>query len=255
MCIRDRDGVNTISNVESLVDSAGAVIDFPANVLADGSSDISGSGAAPTQFTLVEGANTISNTVVNAQGTGTATTRDVDIFTVDIPEGFTLSEINITNFDSADDVGFAAVIEGGSFPVDFASNGLDSSGFLGIALFGDNNNLLADLAGGIGASPIIGFDANEGLVGGVGGSSFAFLIQQNGDNVIDYTFDFVLTETVSSASSTTAKSESPFSSNEVEFDFVAESSNVLSETEFEFDQAEDIDFGSFDDLADVFEVA
>ena len=196
-----------------------------------------------------------SNTVVNAQGTGTATTRDVDIFTVDIPEGFTLSEINITNFDSADDVGFAAVTEGGSFPVDFASNGLDSSGFLGIALFGDNNNLLADLAGGIGASPIIGFDANEGLVGGVGGSSFAFLIQQNGDNVIDYTFDFVLTETVSSASSTTAKSESPFSSNEVEFDFVAESSNVLSETEFEFDQAEDIDFGSFDDLADVFEVA
>ena len=129
------DGVNTISNVESLVDSAGAVIDFPANVLADGSSDISGSGAAPTQFTLVEGSNTISNTVVNAQGTGTATTRDVDIFTVDIPEGFTLSEINITNFDSADDVGFAAVIEGGSFPVDFASNGLDSSEFLGIALF------------------------------------------------------------------------------------------------------------------------
>ena len=60
---------------------------------------------------------------------------------------------------------------------------------------------------------------------------------------------------MSSASSTTAKSESPFSSNEVEFDFVAESSNVLSETEFEFDQAEDIDFGSFDDLADVFEVA
>ena len=77
------DGVNTISNVESLIDSTGAVIDFPANVLADGSSDISGSGAAPTQFTLVEGSNTISNTVVNAQGTGTATTRDVDIFTVD----------------------------------------------------------------------------------------------------------------------------------------------------------------------------
>ena len=166
-----------------------------------------------------------------------------------------MSEVNITNFVSADDVGFAAVIEGNTFPVDFASGGTDSSGFLGIALFGDNNNLLADLAGGIGAAPIIGFDANEGLVGGAGGSSFTFLIQQNGDNVIDYTFDFVLTESVSSATSTTAKAESPFSSNEVEFDFVAESSNVSNETEFEFDQAEDIDFGSFDDLADVFEVA
>ena len=248
------DGVNTLSNIESLIDSTGAVIDFPANVLADGTSDISGSGAAPTQFTLVEGSNTISNTVVNAQGTGTATTRDVDIFTVDVPEGFILSEINITNFVSTDNVGFAAVIEGSSFPVDFASNGLDSSGFLGIALFGDNNNLLADLAAGLGANPIIGFDSDVGLVGGVGGTSFTFLIQQNGDNVIDYTFDFVLTETASAPTSS-AKSESPFVSNEVEFDFVADAANVLNEAEFEFDQVEDIDFGTFDDLSDVFEVA
>ena len=254
------DGVNTLTNVESLIDSTGAVIDFPANVLADGTLDISGSGAAPTQFSLVEGSNTISNTVVNAQGTGTTTTRDVDIFTVLVPEGFTLSEVNITNFVSADDVGFAAVIEANSFPVDFASNGLDSSGFLGIALFGDNNNLLEDLSDGIGSNPIIGFDSDVGLVGGIGGTSYTFLVQQNGDNVIDFTFDFVLTETASTATAFTAtastvKLESGFSSNEVEFDFIADAANVANEAEFEFDQVEDFDFASFDDLSDVFEVA
>ena len=254
------DGVNTLTNIESLIDSTGAVIDFPANVLADGTLDISGSGAAPTQFSLVEGSNTISNTVVNAQGTGTTTTRDVDIFTVLVPEGFTLSEVNITNFVSADDVGFAAVIEGNSFPVDFASNGLDSSGFLGIALFGDNNNLLEDLSDGIGSNPIIGFDSDVGLVGGIGGTSYTFLVQQNGDNVIDFTFDYVLTETASTATAFTAtastvKLESGFSSNEVEFDFIADAANVANEAEFEFDQVEDFDFASFDDLSDVFEVA
>jgi len=57
------------------------------------------------------------------------------------------------------------------------------------------------------------------------------------------------------ASSVSAPSESVFSSNEVEFDFVEESSTVSNETEFEFDQAEDIDAGSFDDLSEVFEVA
>ena len=253
------DGVNTLSNIESLIDSTGAVIDFPANVLADGSSDISGSGAAPTQFTLVEGSNTISNTVVNAQGTGTETIRDVDIFTVLVPEGFTLSEVNITNFDSADNVGFAAVIEGNSFPVDFASNGLDSSGFLGIALFGDNNDLLQDLSEGLGTNPIIGFDPAEGLVGGVGGTSYTFLVQQNGDNVIDFTFDFVLTETASNAAvssaTSTVKLEDGFSSNEVEFDFRADDANVSNEAQFEFEQVEDFDFATFDALSDVFEVA
>ena len=113
---------------------------------------------------------------------------------------------------------------------------------------------MADLAAGLGANPIIGFDSDVGLVGGVGGTSFTFLIQQNGDNVIDYTFDFVLTETASAPTSS-AKSESPFVSNEVEFDFVADAANVLNEAEFEFDQVEDIDFGTFDDLSDVFEVA
>ena len=249
------DGSNILTNVENLLDSTGAVIDFPANVLADGSTDLSGSGAAPDQFTLVEGSNTISNTVVNAQATGTATIRDVDIFTLEVPEGFTLSEINITNFVSADNVGFAAVIEGNTFPVDFASNGTDSSDFLGIALFGNDNDLLADLAGGIGAAPFLGFDPAEGLVGGLGGTSFTFLVQQNGDNPIEYTFDFVLTETDSDTSAATIPSETVFTSTEVEFDFAPAAESALSEAEFAFDQLEESEFGSFDDLGDVFEVA
>jgi len=249
------DGTNTLSNIEALVDSAGVTLDLPPNVLADGTSDLSGSGAAPDQFTLVEGSNTISNTVVNAQGTGTTTTRDVDIFTVTVPEGFTLTEINITNFVSADNVGFAAVIVGNTFPIDFASGGTDSSGFLGLALFGDNNDLLADLAGGIGASPFVGFDATQGLSGGVGGTSYTFLIQQNGNNVIDYTFDFVLTPDSANPATTTVKVENPFTSAESDFDFVPEAASILSESEFDFDPVEEIGFGSFDDLGDVFEVA
>ena len=252
------DGVNTLRNVENLLDSTGAVIDFPANVLADGTSDISGSGAAPTQFALVEGSNVISNTVVNAQGTGTTTIRDVDVFTVLVPEGFTLSEVNITNFDSADDVGFAAVIEGSTFPVDFASGGTDSSGFLGIALFGDNNNLLEDLSDGIGATPFIGFDSDVGLVGGAGGTSYTFLIQQNGDNVIDFTFDFVLTETVSSvATSSVSASPSPvFESLSVSDAFIDEAVSSEFEVEFtdnsEFFEDETFDFAA---IPDMFEVA
>lgn len=154
--------------------------------------------------------NTISNTVVNAQGTGTATIRDVDIFTLEVPEGFTLSEINITNFVSADNVGFAGVIEGNTFPVDFGSNGTDSSDFL---------------------------------------------VQQNGDNPIEYTFDFVLTETASDTSAATVPSETVFTSTEVEFDFAPAAESALSEAEFAFDQLEESEFGSFDDLGDVFEVA
>ena len=162
------------------------------NVLADGTTDLSGSGAAPTLFTLLEGSNTITNTVVNAQGTGTVATRDVDIFTVTIPAGFILSEINITNFVSTDNVGFAAFLEGNSFPVDFASSGFDSSILLGLALFGDDTDLLADLSAGIGNNNFIGFDPSAGLAGD---TSYTFLVQQNGNNVIDYTFDFVLERT------------------------------------------------------------
>ena len=64
-------------------------------------------------------------------------------------------------------------------------------------------------------------------------------------------------DATSSASSSDSASplESVFSSNEVEFDFVAEAESVTGEAEFEFDQVEDFDFAPFDDLSDVFEVA
>ena len=51
------------------------------------------------------------------------------------------------------------------------------------------------------------------------------------------------------------KLEEGFSSNEVEFDFIADAAEVMNESEFVFDQVEDFDFDSFDDLSDVFEVA
>ena len=125
-------------------------------------------------------------------------------------------------------------------------------------MFGDNNNLLEDLSDGIGATPFIGFDSDVGLVGGAGGTSYTFLIQQNGDNVIDFTFDFVLTETVSSvATSSVSASPSPvFESLSVSDAFIDEAVSFESEVEFtdnsEFFEDETFDFAA---IPNMFEVA
>jgi len=173
-----------------------------------------------------------------------------------------LSEVNITNFDSADNVGFAAVIEGTTFPADFLSNGADSSDFLGIALFGDVDNLLEDLSDGLGGAPIIGFDSDVGLVGGVGGTSYTFLVQQNGNNAIDYTFDFILTETESTVSAldqapTVSSSSSPlFEDLSVSDADITETAVFEAEVEFvESNEVFEDDFAGFADIPDMFEVA
>ena len=117
---------------------------------------------------------------------------------------------------------------------------------------------LQDLSEGLGTNPMIGFDPAEGLVGGVGGTSYTFLVQQNGDNVIDFTFDFVLTETVSSvATSSVSASPSPvFESLSVSDAFIDEAVSFESEVEFtdnsEFFEDETFDFAA---IPDMFEVA
>ena len=252
------DGTDTLSNIESLLDGAGNAISIPTfvNVLESGANDLSGSGAAPTAFTLVEGINQISNVVVNSADANLSNAQDVDIFTVTVPVGSTLTSIELTNFVSADDRGFIGLVEGDTFPADSLANGFDVSLLLGQTLFGTGNafnageNGLVNLGSGAGA---IGFDGNAGL----GAGTYTFLVQQIGNNPIDFTFDFIVEETSVLSSGATTSSSAPsapvFTSVEDEdapiFIDAGESQNIqdLSIVEDTFDDVFVAD--------DVFEVA
>ena len=212
------DGINTISNIENLVDSAGVALAVPSNVLEDGTTDLSGSGAAPTAFTLIDGSNTVSNTVVNAAGANLPSAQDVDIFSVTVPTGSTLTSVELSQFVSADNVGFIGLTQGGTFPVDNASGGTDTSTFLGLALFGDGSpgdaltgtNILDALANGgntglTAGTDFIGFDASAGFAGG---TTLTFLVQQLGNSPIDFTLDFDVSPTVAAPSAPSAPSAS-----------------------------------------------
>ena len=175
----------------------------PVTVLNDGSVEISGSGAAPTAFALEAGTSQISNQVVNSAADPTLLLQDVDIFTITVAEGAVLSEVILSEFISDDNLGFLAVVEGDTFPVDAAAGGVDTSTFIGQALFGDGTfpdavtgaNILPALAAGGGLIPLdafMPFDADAGL----GPGTFTFLVQQVGGVTIDYTLDFVVESTV-----------------------------------------------------------
>ena len=163
------------------------------NILEDGTNDLSGVGASPTPFTLILGENTLTNTVVNAAGTAGLPPQDVDIFSVTVPAGTTLSSVELSNFVSIDNVGFIAVTGGTSFPVNNATGALDTSNLLGLALFGNGNS--NDALTGTNILPALANGGNTGLVAGTdflgfnnvldGGSTFTFFVQQLGPNPIE----------------------------------------------------------------------
>ena len=171
----------------------------PVTVLNDGSTDLSGIGADPTDFDLAVGANRILNQVVNAAATPDLPEQDVDIFTVTVPEGTVLTEVFLSEFISADDLGFLAVVEGDTFPADALAADADPSTFIGLANFGDDvapnavtgTDILPALAAGGGLIPpeaFLPFDAGVGL----GPGTFTFLVQQIGGLTIDFALDFIV---------------------------------------------------------------
>jgi Ca2+-binding RTX toxin-like protein len=169
-------------------------------ILNDGTTDISGSGAAPDAFNLGLGTSVLSNTVINSAGAAGLPAQDVDIFSVTVGEGEVLSEVVLSNFESTDNVGFVGVVEGSTFPADALATGFDVSQLLGQTLFGTgsaadvNDNILVALGNGSGA---IGFDGNAGLSAG----TYTFLVQQVGGSIIDYTFDFTVNSLTGDAGS------------------------------------------------------
>ncbi|MGF1464203.1 MAG: hypothetical protein ACFB2Z_13785 [Maricaulaceae bacterium] len=171
-------------------------------VLNDGSTDLPEFGEASAVFELGVGSSTLTNTVINAAGLDTLPPIDIDVFTVVIPEGAVLQEVILTGFESVDDVGFAAVQEGGEFTVDLNSPPVDTSLLLGGALFGNGapgsaltgtNILPAFGAGGNSLPPgsFIGFDGELGLPAG----EFTFLFQQIGGAIIEFELEFVVVAT------------------------------------------------------------
>ena len=257
------DGTDTISNIENLVDSAGVALAIPSNVLADGTVDLSGVGAAPTAFTLIDGSNTVSNTVVNAAAANLPNAQDVDIFSVTVPTGSTLTSVELSQFVSADDVGFIGLVQGSSFPVDNAAAGVDTSGFLGLSLFGNGNpgdaltgtNILDALATGgntglTAGTDFIGFNAADGLAGG---DTFTFLVQQLGNSPIDFTLDFDVSPAVTITTSA-APSAPVFVSAEDEAPIFADTGSVDVANDVFIDPADTIEDTVFV-ASDVFEVA
>ena len=257
------DGTDTISNIENLVDSAGVALAIPSNVLADGTVDLSGVGAAPTAFTLIDGSNTVSNTVVNAAAANLPNAQDVDIFSVTVPTGSTLTSVELSQFVSADDVGFIGLVQGSSFPVDNAAAGVDTSGFLGLSLFGNGNpgdaltgtNILDALATGgntglTAGTDFIGFNAADGLAGG---DTFTFLVQQLGNSPIDFTLDFDVSLAVITTTSA-APSAPVFVSAEDEAPIFADTGSVDVANDVFIDPADTIEDTVFV-ASDVFEVA
>ncbi|HBB55478.1 MAG TPA: hypothetical protein DCZ49_04750, partial [Hyphomonadaceae bacterium] len=177
-------------------------------VLNNGSTDLSGSGAAPTAFTLGAGVSRITNVVANAAaGAPPLPPQDVDIVTITVPEGFVLSSLTLSGLLSTDDVGFLAVVEGATFPADALAAGFDPSVLLGLANFGNGTgaaaltgtNILPALGAGGGLVPpeaFIGFDGAAGLAAG----TYTFLIQQLGPATLGYTLDFTVTAVGAAAS-------------------------------------------------------
>ena len=177
-------------------------------VLNNGSVDLSGSGAAPTAFTLAAGVSRITNVVANAAaGAPPLPPQDVDIVTITVPEGFVLSSLTLSGLLSTDDVGFLAVVNGATFPADALAAGFDPSVLLGLANFGNGTgasaltgtNILPALGAGGGLVPpeaFIGFDGAAGLVAG----TYTFLIQQLGLATLGYTLDFTVTAVGAAAS-------------------------------------------------------
>ena len=66
---------------------------------------------------------------------------------------------------------------------------------------------------------------------------------------------FISANSASEPDGSSTISQNPFSSVEVAFDFIPEPENNLDELDAGFNHLEDFDFGFYDDIGDVFEIA
>jgi len=160
---------DTIDDGDDVVDSA---------VIYDEASDgdITDDATNPLALALGDGSNVISGEVVAG---------DIDYVTVNVPEGYVLSALELANYESVDDVAFIGIQQGTVFtepPTD-----TNAANLLGFTLFGadvEGTDILPAIGNGAGA---------QGFTPPLEAGDYTFWIQQTGTDVVDYSFDLVTT--------------------------------------------------------------
>jgi hypothetical protein len=135
--------------------------------------DLSGNRLAPSSLALTPGDNTVTGTVI---------VGDIDYLTITVPVGYALTQINLLNFVSIDDLAFIAIQAGSTFTQ--PPTGTDVTQLLGWAHFG--LPVPAPYFAVLGTAPgAIGFTAP------LPAGPYTLWIQQASAQQVAYTWDFV----------------------------------------------------------------
>ncbi|MES2707538.1 MAG: PEP-CTERM sorting domain-containing protein [Verrucomicrobiota bacterium] len=148
--------------------------------------DLSSTQATPSAATLLQG----TNSVIGSVGVG----DNRDWLTLTVPSGFQLSSITLFSYNSTDAQGFTGMQSGSVFTGSFNS----PASYLGYAHFGTgatNPSTPTNLVGQDILPIMKDPSAAQGAQGftTLGSGSYAFLIQQTGNAVTSYQFDYNVT--------------------------------------------------------------
>ncbi len=146
--------------------------------------DLSGFGLAPTVLNLGVGANAVRGTTGRAVAGGPV---DLDYFTVTVPAGHLLSQLNVLAGTSAlGDGSFIGLMSGATFTV--SPTPATAAGLLGWTLFSENN--IGDDLLGFMSTPNFG---SAGFSPPLPAGSYSFWIQETAVGVSTYGLSLVVT--------------------------------------------------------------
>jgi len=145
--------------------------------------DLSNDGSNPSGIFVLEA--DVDNTIIANQ---VGNPRDVDFFTITIPQDFELQELIVVNYQSADDVAFIGIDDGPATDIDF--NNPDPALLLGGTTYGTasiGNDIL----------PAMGTLGNAtGFTPPLPAGDYTIWLNQTG-NISESTLNFVIGETLS----------------------------------------------------------
>lgn len=156
--------------------------------------DLSGDGLTPTALSLAAGSNAVRGTTGRASAGGPV---DRDYFTVTVPAGHQLSELNVLPGTLAlGDGSFIGLMAGSQFTVPPTTQTAD--GLLGWTLFSDSN--IGDDLLGFMSTPSFG---SEGFSPPLPAGSYSFWVQETSVGVSTYGLSLVVTAVPEPASALT----------------------------------------------------
>jgi len=150
--------------------------------------DITDDWSMPLDFgVLTPGSYLLSNTVVNSNDPD----GDRDFFTITIPVGAVLAQMNLLSFESGG-AGFIGMIEGPAFDDDPANifNPADLLGYIIYTVFDEGNNILPGIGSGSGS---------QGFTTPLGPGTYTFWSQETATVPTSSTFEFVVVPAPASA--------------------------------------------------------